>query len=106
MGTAGKAYSFSNSLGGGMYANGPITCLSPFQLDLRACIAPSHSRGHKLFVTALKYSTTALLPQVLASHRYGKNWYTLVFSVSYGLSGFPDCQLSEYHVDGRFYCRS
>lgn len=87
MGTAGKAYSFSNSLGGGMYANWTYYLLSPFNL-IFVLVSRQAIPVAMLFVTALKYSTAALAAQVLASHRYGKNWYTLVFSVSYGLSGF------------------
>ncbi|TLQ51117.1 YfhO family protein [Lacticaseibacillus casei] len=86
-GTAGKAYSFSNSLGGGMYANWTYYLLSPFNL-IFVLVSRHELPVAMLFVTALKYSAAAVTAQCYASHHARARWYTLVFSISYGLSGF------------------
>ncbi len=87
LGTAGKAYSFSNSLGGGMYANWTYYLLSPFNLVF-VLVPRSALPVAVLFVTALKYSTAAMAAQALANYLTGGRWYSFVFSISYGLSGF------------------
>ena len=87
LGTAGKAYSFSNSLGGGMYANWTYYLLSPLNLVF-VLVPRSALPVAVLFVTALKYSTAAMAAQALANYLTGGRWYSFVFSISYGLSGF------------------
>ena len=87
LGTAGKAYSFSNSLGGGMYANWTYYLLSPFNLVF-VLVPRSALPVAVLFVTALKYSTAAMAAQALANYLTGGRWYSFVLSISYGLSGF------------------
>ena len=81
LGTAGKAYSFSNSLGGGMYANWTYYLLSPFNLVF-VLVPRSALPVAVLFVTALKYSTAAMAAQALANYLTGGRCYSLVFSIS------------------------
>lgn len=87
LGLAGKAYSFSNSLCGGMYANWTTYCLSPFNLVLFLVPRSAYSVA-VLFESALKTSTAAMAAQACANYQSGGRWYSLFFSISYGLSGF------------------